>query len=55
VLSAPSLEGIYQSSSGCETLTFFDATTNAEIQVTGMQTYITDRPLKVDAEPIKVK
>jgi len=55
VLSAPSLEGIYQSASGCETLTFFDATTNAEIQVTGMQTYIADRPLKVSAEPIKVR
>ena len=54
-ISAPSLEGIYQSGSGCNTLTFFDLTTNAEVQITSMQTYISDRPLKVDAKPIKVK
>jgi hypothetical protein len=57
ILDAPSLEGIYQSASGCNTLTFFDLTTNAEIQVstTNMSTYVTDRPLRVDAQPIKVR
>jgi hypothetical protein len=57
ILDAPSLEGIYQSASGCSTLTFFDLTSNAEIQVTvaSLSTYVSDRPLKVDAKPIKVK
>jgi hypothetical protein len=55
VLDSPSLEGIYQSSSGCNTLTFFDLGTNAEVQVTAIGTYITDRPLKVDAQPLKVR
>lgn len=54
-IGAPSLEGIYQSSSGCDTLTFFDLGTNAEIQVSRSMTFITDRPLKVDAEAIKVR
>lgn len=54
VIHSPSLEGIYQSSSGCDTLTFFDLTTNAEIQVSRGQTFITDRPLRVEAKPIRV-
>lgn len=55
VLDSPSLEGIYQSSSGCNTLTFFDLGTNAEVQVNAGQSIILDAPLKVDAQPIKVK
>jgi hypothetical protein len=55
VLDSPSLEGIYQSQTGCNTLTFFDLATDAEIQITGLSTYVTDRPLKVSAQPIKVK
>ena len=54
VLDSPSLEGIYQSGSGCNTLTFFDLTTDAEIQVSSLQTFVTDRPLKVQAQAIKV-
>ena len=54
VLDAPSLEGIYQSASGCNTLTFFDLGTNAEVQVTAIGSYITDRPLKVNAQAIKI-
>lgn len=54
ILGSPSLEGIFQSSSGCDTLTFFDLTTNAEIQVSRGQTFITDRPLRVEAKPIRV-
>jgi hypothetical protein len=55
VIRSPSLEGIYQSSSGCNTLTFFDLATNAEIQVSSLQTFVTDRPLKVDAQAVKIK
>lgn len=55
VLSAPSLEGIFQSASGCDTLTFFDLSTNAEIQLSRAQTFIADKPLRVEAKPIKVK
>jgi hypothetical protein len=54
-LPAPSLEGIYQSQTGCNTLTFFDLATDAEIQVSSLQTFVTDRPLKVDAQAVKVK
>lgn len=54
VVRSPSLEGIYQSSSGCNTLTFFDLSTDAEIMVSSLQTFVTDRPLKVDAQPIKL-
>lgn len=53
-LPAPDLEGIYQSGSGCNTLTFFDLGTNAEVQVTAIGSYITDRPLKVNAQAIKI-
>ena len=53
-LSSPSLEGIYQSQTGCNTLTFFDLATDAEVQVSSLQTFVTDRPLKVQAQPIKV-
>lgn len=55
VLDAPSLEGIYQSSSGCNTLTFFDLSTDAEVQLNAAQAIILDRPLKVQAQPIEVK
>jgi hypothetical protein len=55
VLQSPSLEGIYQGGGACDTLTFFDLTSNSEIQLTGLHTYVSDRPLKVDAQPIKVK
>jgi type II secretory pathway pseudopilin PulG len=55
VLDSPSLEGIYQSGSGCNTLTFFDLATDAEVQVTAIGSIITDRPLKIDAEAVKIK
>lgn len=54
VVDSPSMEGIYQSSSGCNTLTFFDLSTGAEIQVSSTQSFVTDRPLRVEAEAIKV-
>lgn len=55
VLQSPSLEGIYQGGGVCNTMTFFDLTTDSEIQLTGMNTYVADRPLKVQAQPIEVK
>jgi hypothetical protein len=58
ILTAPSLDGIYYggggASSACNTLVFFDQATNAEINVSGINTYVTDRPLKVRASAIKV-
>ena len=55
VLRAPSLSGIFQSSSGCNTLIFFDLTTDAEIRLSGLNTFVTDRPLRVEAEAIRVR
>ena len=54
VLDSPSLEGIFQSQTGCNTLTFFDLSTDAEIQVSSTQSFVTDRPLRVQAQPIRV-
>lgn len=54
-IKAPSLEGIFQSGSGCNTLTFFDLATNSEVQITSMQTFVTDRPLRVKAQPLQLK
>lgn len=58
VLTAPSLDGVYYggsgASSGCDSWFFFDQATNALIQIRGVHWYASDRPLKVDAAPIKV-
>jgi hypothetical protein len=57
VLTAPSLDGIYYggagASGGCDVFFFFDRATDALIKIRG-KFYTADRPLRVDAEPIKV-
>lgn len=59
VLTAPSLDGIYYggsgAASGCDSWFFFDYSSNALIQIRGVNWYSADKPLAIDAQPIKVK
>lgn len=59
ILTAPSLDGIFYggggTSSGCDAWFFFDAATDALIQIRGMNYYAVDQPLNVDAKAIKVE
>jgi len=59
VLTAPSLDGIFYggagASSGCDAWFFFDSATNALIQIRGVNFFTSDQPLRVNADPIRVK
>lgn len=59
VLTAPSLDGMFYggagASSGCDAWFFFDAATNALIQIRGVHFFSTDQPLRVEAQPISVQ
>lgn len=54
VTAAPSLDGVY-GKGGCNSYFFFDATTDAYIEIQGMDFFVADQPLNVDAEPIGIK
>lgn len=58
VLTAPSLDGIYYggggAAAGCDSWFFFDAATDALIQIRGVNWYAADQPLRVEAKAIKV-
>lgn len=59
VLTAPSLDGIFYggggAAAGCDSWFFFDAATDALIQIRGVNWYAADQPLKIDAQAIKVE
>lgn len=59
VLTAPSLDGIFYggsgSTSGCDAWVFLDAATDALIKIRGMNFYAADQPLRLEADPIRVK
>lgn len=58
VLTAPSLDGIFYggagASSGCDAWFFFDATTDAMIVIRGVNFFVADQPLRLEADPIIV-
>lgn len=58
-LTAPSLDGIFYggggTSSGCDSWFWFDAATDALIQIRGINWYAVDQPLRIEAEPITVQ
>lgn len=58
VLTAPSLDGIFYggggASAGCDSWFFFDAATNALIQIRGVNYFTADQPLNLNAKAIKV-
>lgn len=57
-LTAPSLEGIFYggggSASTCDSWFFFDAATDAVVEIRGVKWFTADAPLELDAEPIEV-
>lgn len=53
-MPAPSLDGVY-GSGGCDSYFFFDATTDAYIEIKGLNFFVADQPLDIEAEPINVK
>ena len=53
VTQAPSLDGVY-STGGCDSYFFFDAATDAYIEIQGLNFFVADQPLSIDAEPIRV-
>lgn len=56
VRTAPSLNGLYNAGSGaCNSTYFFDAQTDALVEISGLNLFTADQPLDVEAEPINVK
>lgn len=59
VLTAPSLDGIYYGGAGgtaaCSAFFFFDAATDALIEISGLKFFVTDQPLRLAADPIVVE
>lgn len=55
VTDAPSLDGVY-GGGGCDsTFFFFDAQTDAYIEIQGVNYFVADQPLNIDADPIEVR
>lgn len=59
ILTAPSLDGIFYGGGGsqgsCDKWFFFDYTTNAMIEIRGLNFFTTDAQLAVDAQPIRIR
>jgi hypothetical protein len=53
-MQSPSYDGVYYGASTCDEWFFFDSTTNALIKIRGVKFYVSDQPLKLQAEAIKV-
>jgi len=58
ITDAPSLDGIYYggagAAAGCDAWVFLDESTNALIKIRGLDFYVADQPLNLDAQAIKV-
>lgn len=54
VVQSPALDGVYYGN-GCDQWFFFDAETDAMIELTGFKVFTSDQPLRIDAEPIRVQ
>lgn len=55
VIAAPNLNGVYNPGGQCDTYFFFDAATDALIEIRGFKYFSSDQPLSVEAEPLKVQ
>lgn len=51
--SAPGLDGVY-AAGDCNSYFFFDAETDAYIEIQGVDFVVSDQPLSVEADPIQV-
>jgi hypothetical protein len=54
-MQSPSYDGVYYGNAACDAWFFFDAATNALIQIRGVNFYTSDQPLRLDAKAIKVR
>lgn len=54
VVQAPALDGAYYGSGGCDSKYFFDASTDAYVEVDDFKLLVSDTPLRVDADPLGV-
>lgn len=54
VVGTPSLGGVYGFGGGCNSHFFFDAKTDAYVEISGLPFFVADQPLSVDADPITV-
>ena len=54
VVDAPALDGVYYGSAQCAGVFFFDAATDAYIEINGYHYMVTDQPLKVEAQPLSI-
>lgn len=52
--SAPALDGVYYGEGACSGVYFFDAETDAYVEISGMDYFVSDQPLSVDADPIRI-
>lgn len=51
-MQSPSLDGIYYGNSVCDVWLMFDAATNAEIKIRGVNWFTSDQPLKLATKPV---
>lgn len=54
VIQTPSLDGMYYGGTVCDAWFFFDAETDALIEIRGVNFYVSDQPLRLEAEAIRV-
>lgn len=52
--AAPANDGLYYGAGACNVDYFFDANSGALVQIKGLNMFISDQPLDIKAEPIKV-
>jgi hypothetical protein len=55
VMKTPGLGGTYSPNPSCGGVFFFDAETDAYIEISGLSYFVSDQPLSLKAEPIKVQ
>lgn len=55
IVKAPSIDGVYYGDSECTVWVLFDYSSNAMIKLGDVKFFTADKPLNLDAEPIKVK
>jgi len=54
-MPAPSLDGVYGGGECSNNYFFFEASTDAYVEINGMDYFVSDQPLSVEAEPITFK
>lgn len=54
VMRTPGLGGTYSPNPSCNSVFFFDAETDTYIEIAGLNYFVSDQPLSLRAEPIRV-